>query len=35
MVNRSVVVFGRWKRRLGKKDKFLLKEIDLDEDATD
>ena len=35
MVNRSVVVFGRWKRRSGKKDKFLLKEIDLDEDATD
>jgi len=35
MVNRSVVVFGRWKRRMGHKDKIILKEIDLDEDATD
>jgi len=35
MVNRSVVVFGRWARQRGRKRKFHLKEIDLDEDAAD
>jgi len=35
MVNRSVVVFGRWSRPRGRKGKFHLKEIDLDEDSMD
>ena len=35
MANRSVVVYGRWRRRMGRKERYLLKEIDLDEDAID
>jgi hypothetical protein len=35
MVNRSVVVCVRWSKQRGRKRRFFLKEIDLDEEASD